>query len=51
MKKQYQKPKTELFSFETQYFLAASANVEIVGGEFPGGFNSREFENDDLLPL
>jgi hypothetical protein len=49
MKKTYVTPQMETFSIETQGFLAASANVEIVSGEFSGDFNSREFDIDDIV--
>lgn len=53
-KQAYKEPKIEVISFETQGILAASTNVDIAGGEFNGGFNSRgefELDDDDIFTL
>ena len=47
MKKTYSNPQIEVITMATRQMLASSVEVQVVGGEFEGSFNSRE--NDFFL--
>ena len=47
MKKTYSNPQIEVITMATRQMLASSVEVQVVGGEFDGSFNSRE--NDFFL--
>ena len=44
MKKTYSNPQIEVITMATRQMLASSVEVQVVGGEFDGNFNSPEFD-------